>query len=218
MSISLQQVQPFVIAYNLKSYDFVKLICEMLCTHDLTKLHLQGNYELLDRKHDQSTHWHRLYYEQFGKINPLYLAFLSEHIMPLFGIPVGELVYQKIPTFRIHLIGNVSVGEWHRDSAYNHDESETNIWLPFVNTYDTNTVWIESEEGKADYSSYPVKYGEALIFNGAKLTHGNKINQTPDTRVSIDFRVVKLSDFHPSERCSINAGVKFSIGGYFSVM
>ena len=38
--------------------------------------------------------------------------FIQKVIKPRFG---EEIVYQKIPTFRVHLPNNVSVGEFHKD-------------------------------------------------------------------------------------------------------
>jgi ectoine hydroxylase-related dioxygenase (phytanoyl-CoA dioxygenase family) len=214
----MNQAHPFVITYDTEKYDFRKIVRTMLGTHDLTQLHKQKNYAVLDREHDQSTHWHRLYYDHFGQFSPLYLQLLEEYVMPLFDLKKGTLVYQVIPTFRAQLVGNLSVGEWHKDRAYNHDDAEINFWMPFTDTYDTNTLWLESEEDRGDFKPYPVEYGQILVFRGAVLTHGNEINETPDSRVSVDFRLLKLSDFHPTDKTSINTGSKFSLGGYFSLM
>jgi ectoine hydroxylase-related dioxygenase (phytanoyl-CoA dioxygenase family) len=128
---------------------------------------------------------------------------------------LDEIIYQKIPTFRVHLKDNQAVGEWHRDRDYNHGKSEVNIWLPFTDAYDTNTIWIESEEDKNDFKPYNVSYGEVLVFNGANLIHGNKTNIEHDTRVSVDFRIVNPTEFIPSTKGSINTNTSFDIGGYF---
>jgi len=216
--LDMCQEKSFIISYDKGKYDFRSIVHKMLDMFDLTKLHLNKQYQVFDRKHDQLTHWHRLYYDQFEKFGPLYKMLLSEYIMPFFRIPSGGLVYQQIPTFRVHLVGNVAVGEWHRDRAYNHDDSEINFWLPFTNSYDTNTVWIESGEGKDDFEPYAVEYGQILIFRGVGLTHGNKINQTSGTRVSVDFRLSELKNFQSSGKTSINMGTPFNIGGYFSVL
>jgi hypothetical protein len=218
MTTQLNQERPFGVTYDVAKYDFRKIVRSMLDTHDLTQLHAQKSYAVLDRKHDQSTHWHRLYYDHFDQFCPLYLQLLREHIMPLFGLAEGTLVYQVIPTFRAHLVGNLGVGAWHKDRDYNHGDAEINFWMPFTDTYDTNTLWLESEEGKGDFKAYSVKYGEILVFRGAVLTHGNKINKTPHSRVSVDFRLLKLSHFQPTDKTSINTGSKFSLGGYFSSM
>jgi len=64
-----------------------------------------------------------------------------------------EIIYQQIPTFRVQLAnGNLAVGEWHKDKAYNHGVSELNFWMPFVNTNELNSIWMESQEDKGDLS------------------------------------------------------------------
>ena len=35
--------------------------------------------------------------------------------------------------------------------------------------------------------------GQMLVFDGANLEHGNRINRSDETRVSFDFRVIPLS-------------------------
>lgn len=70
---------------------------------------------------------------------------MKEHIAPLFK---GEkrIIYQKKPTFRVHLPNNVgnayngtslvltslAVGKKHRDYDYFHPPGEINFWLPFT--------------------------------------------------------------------------------------
>jgi ectoine hydroxylase-related dioxygenase (phytanoyl-CoA dioxygenase family) len=143
---------------------------------------------------------------------PLYINFVK-HLASSFNYT--ELIYQKIPTFRAHLVDNLGVGEWHKDRTYNHGTTEVNFWLPFTDTYDTNTIWVESKEDLGDYSPHNVKYGEILVFSGANLMHGNKINKTTDTRVSVDFRLVEPTKFIPNTEGSINMKTPFDIGGYF---
>jgi hypothetical protein len=202
--------------YDTSLYQFKEIVCKILNVDNLEKLHDMEQYEIFSRETDQSTKWHKLFYDNFSEFNDLYFKFIKEFIKPLFG--GEEIVYQKIPTFRVHLVNNLSVGEFHKDSDYGHSTNEINFWLPFVDTFSTNTIWVESSPGLKDYASKSLDYGEVLKFDGANLFHGNKINDTDITRVSIDFRVLKYSDFVPSENTSINTNVKFDIGGYFSVI
>ncbi len=62
------------------------------------------------------------------------------------------------------------------------------------------------------------KYGNIIQWDGSNLTHGNKINKTGKARVSIDFRVIKYSNYKPSEHGSINTKTKFQIGGYYKIL
>ena len=87
--------------------------------------------------------------------------------------------------------------------------------MPFVNTNPFNSIWTESSEDKGDYKPYLVNYGEILVFSGANLYHGNKNNESNDTRVSVDFRLVDPNKFTPNSKGSINMNTAFDIGGYF---
>ena len=95
---------------------------------------------------------------------------------------------------------------------------EDNFYLPFTNAFDTNTIWAESEEDKGDFAPMNCNYGECIQWDGCNLTHGNKINNTGKARVSIDFRVIRLSNYIPSEHSSINTKAKFQIGEYYRVL
>lgn len=202
--------------YDTSLYKFKELVCKILNVDDLEKLHEFGQYGIFSKDNDQSSKWHKLFYDNFSEFNDLYLKFIGEFIKPLFG--EEQIVYQKIPTFRVHLVGNLSVGEFHKDSDYGHSNNEINFWLPFVDTFSTNTIWVESEPGLGDYAPRSLDYGEVMRFHGANLVHGNKINDTGITRVSIDFRVVKYSEFVPSENTSIDTNLKFDIGEYFDLI
>lgn len=206
---------PIIIKYDSNRYNFRPIIEKILNMDALESLHdMCGKDGVFSREKDQSTIWHRKYYENFSLIKPLYNDFINSFIKKLYNNQ--PIIFQTIPTFRVHLVGNLAVGEWHKDSKYNHSEEEINFWLPFTDAFDTNTVWTESEVDKGDYAPQKVNYGELLIFNGAKLFHGNKVNTTAATRVSFDFRVVEKSKFVPSSKQSVNTGSKFDIGGYFS--
>jgi ectoine hydroxylase-related dioxygenase (phytanoyl-CoA dioxygenase family) len=95
---------------------------------------------------------------------------------------------------------------------------EDNFFLPFTDAFDTNTIWVESEEDRGDFTPMNCNYGEIIQWDGSNLTHGNKINTTGKARVSIDFRVMKYSNYKPSEYGSINTKTKFQIGGYYKIL
>jgi ectoine hydroxylase-related dioxygenase (phytanoyl-CoA dioxygenase family) len=205
---------PYKISYNTNEFPFRKIISKMMGVSQLENLHQLKDYDILIREKDQSTDWHKKYYENFkNKFLPTYLN-LIKYLKLNFNY--NEIIYQSIPTFRIQLAnGNLAVGEWHKDKAYNHGITEVNFWMPFMDTNEYNTIWMESIEDKGDYKPYCVKYGEILIFNGANLYHGNKNNITTETRVSIDFRLVDPKKFIPNDNESINMKTKFNIGQYF---
>jgi hypothetical protein len=213
---------PYKISYNTEKYQFRKIISQMLeiwegDTIPLEDLHTLESYELLTREKDQSTIWHKRYYDKFKKdFESTYLK-LIEELKEKFDY--DKIIYQQIPTFRVQLAnGNVAVGEWHKDKSFNHGVTEVNFWMPFVNTNEHNTIWLESKEDLGDYKPYNVNYGEILVFDGANLRHGNQNNHSYQTRVSIDFRLVEPSKFISNEEGSINTKTKFNLGGYFNIL
>ena len=207
-------MSPYKIQYDTQKYQFRQVVESMLEDSNLEKLHEVQQYDLFEVAKEAKTIWHPKYYSKFkDEFYSLYAKFIEEIIKPHFGFET--LVYQKIPSLRIHLHQNVGVGGWHKDRDYNHTQGEINCWLPFTDTFNTNTIWMESEEGKGDYKPYDVKYGELLIFDGVNLLHGNKTNEENQTRVSVDFRVVDINNFNPSEKTSFQNPTKFEIGDYF---
>jgi len=210
---------PYKISYNTAKYPFKDIVSGMLGLSEknmpLEGLHLLKQYDLIKRENDQKTDWHKMYYDHFAPdFRDMYLELIKE-LKLRFGY--DEIIYQQIPTFRVQLAnGNLAVGEWHKDKTYNHGVSELNFWMPFMDTNEYNTIWMESEEDKGDFKAYTVKYGEILVFNGANVFHGNKQNESAETRVSVDFRLVDPARFVPSDNGSINMHMKFDIGGYFA--
>lgn len=201
--------------YDIEKYPFRKVIEEILEQENLEKIHTLQDYELFVKGTDQSTSWHRKYYDNLDKFLPLYDKFINEVVKPLFG---EEIVYQKIPTFRTQLVNNLGVFEFHRDRDYSHNEEERNFFLPFTDAYATNTIWVESEEDKGDYSPMTTLYGQVVKWNGNSLMHGNKQNNTSNTRVSVDFRVIPLSKYSEEEgKQAIYSKMKFKVGDYYKV-
>jgi hypothetical protein len=211
------------ITYDTNEYPFADIICNILDTATLAKIHDEKHfegYELFSREKDQSTKYHRLYYDNFKeKVQPIYDKFIKDVIRPLYK---ESIAYQRIPTFRLHFPGNIAVGEYHKDKWYRdqdwHEEvCELNFYLPFTKTYGTNTIWVESEEDKGDFQDMKAEYGEIIQWDGSNLTHGNKKNMTNVTRISVDFRVIPMSTYKPSTKGSINTKTQFAIGGYYNI-
>ena len=183
---------------------------------------LNDSIEVLSREKDQSTKYHTLYYNwaRTEEFISMYEEFILNVIKPLYN---EQIVYQSIPTFRVAYPNNIAVGEYHKDKWYRDADwavevDEDNFFLPFTDAFDTNTIWAESQEDKGDYSPMNCNYGEIIQWDGSNLTHGNKINTTGKARVSIDFRVMKYTNYKPSEQGSINTKTKFQIGGYYKAI
>lgn len=211
------------INYNTGKYNFKDYIQKALNTDTLSFIHKNDDFiynEKFKRENDQSTHYHKLYYEfsRTPEFTELFKSFIEEVVKPQFG---EEVVYQTIPTFRLHFPGNIAVGEYHRDRNYRDEDwasrvKESNFFLPFTDAFGTNTIWVESEEDKEDFSPMEVEYGQIVMWDGTNLLHGNKTNEESTTRVSFDFRVMPMSRYEPSEHGSINTKSKFALGEYYS--
>jgi len=180
---------------------------------------ISDSVEVFRRENDQDTKWHKIYYEwaRTDEFTDLYMDFIKEVIRPLYDEPI---VYQAIPTFRIAYPKNIAVGEFHKDKNYRNHEwaefvREENYFLPVTDAFDTNTIWVESEEDVGDFAPMNCEYGKVIRWDGSNLTHGNKINETGKCRISFDFRVIKLSNYKPSNHESINTHMKFQIGAYY---
>lgn len=209
-----------ITSYDVNRFPFKHEIENLFEVDDLSSLNEE--VPLFKRETDQSTQYHKLFYDwaRSDTFRTMYSGFISSIVYPLYNSPI---VYQTIPTFRIAYGNNIAVGEFHKDKYYrdvNWAErvQEDNFFLPFTDAFDTNTIWVESKEDLGDYSPMNCKYGEIIQWDGSNLTHGNKMNTTGKTRVSVDFRVMKYENYEPSERGSINMKTKFEIGGYYTMM
>ena len=210
------------INYNTTLYNFRQKIQNLFNSQSLSELTDENIIGVLERKDDQKTKYHKIFYDwtETDGFKELYKEFIRNEVKPLYD---GEIVYQTKPTFRIAFKNNVAVGEFHKDKNYRditwaESVKEDNFFVPITDAFDTNTIWVESEEDKGDYSPMNCEYGNFIKWDGSNLTHGNKVNETGKVRVSFDFRVIKMENYKPSEHGSINMNSKFQIGGYYSKM
>lgn len=203
--------------YDTKRFDFVKLISGVFGVDDLSEIN-EVHGELFKVGNDSKTSYHEKFYNKYregwGEMQSLYDLFIEEIISKTMN---EDFLYQKFPTIRVHLKKNIAVGAFHNDSEFNHPESEINFIIPLTSSDGTASVWVESEEGKKDFSPMVLRVGEVIMFNGNKLTHGNKVNETDRTRVSMDFRILALSKYNANnESGSMTMNIKFKEGEYYN--
>jgi len=204
--------------YAPEKYGLTQSIRELFNCYDLTRIHeiYKSDFDVLTFETDQSTIFHKKFYamDKSSQFYKSYVLFIQNEIRPLFD---EKILYQKIPTFRTQVPNNLGVAEWHKDSDYNHAEEEWNIFLPLTKAYDTNTIWAESKPGKEDYTPMNAEVGDYYFWQGSKLMHGNKTNDTKKSRVSIDFRVMPYSHYKENDRTSTSNKTKMTIGHYFEI-
>ena len=198
--------------YNPALYRFRAIITNVL--NSQLEL-LKTDSDVFSRDRDQSSAHLKRIYSNLDEFMVSYRLFLANEIKPRFG---ENIVYQRVPTFRIHYPGNVAVGEFHRDSDYGHNSCELNFFVPLTDATDTATIWCETQPNKGDYVPLNCKYGDIIMFDGNHLRHGNRPNMEGSSRVSFDFRVIPYSMYEPEGGKSINTGKAFEIGDYYEVM
>jgi hypothetical protein len=119
-----------------------------------------------------------------GDIRERFANFVREYAVPRVPFIPWTEVY---PNFRVHERGQDSTSPMHRDRDYLKERGSFKIWLPFTRVAGGGALWVESEELLNDMRSYDMEYGQALFFDSLNLLHGCHFNDSPDTRVSIDF-------------------------------
>lgn len=205
-----------VLTYDEARYPFRQLVTAHF-RRELTELHSGAPaVPRLQVGMDTQTPMHRHFYggDDSGVFMETFLSVYRTFMRDVFG---AGLLYQAIPNFRVHLPGNVATGNFHRDSDFGHQKEELNILVALTPMHDENSVWVETERGKGDYTAARLSPGQALIFHGAVLSHGSLTNTTGVTRASFDARVLPREKFVPG-RVTVNQGVPFDIGKYWGEM
>lgn len=206
-----------ILPFNSHEFDFVSLIEELLHTDDLSSLD-EKHEELFKVSHDSCTSFHDAFYNRYREgwkeMEEMYLQFVTMVCKTHLGANI--FLYQKFPTFRVHLNENVAVGAFHKDSEFNHPKGEINFVIPLTNSDGNASIWVESVPNKADFEPMAMRVGNLIKFDGNNLTHGNKVNDTKKTRVSMDFRILPyyMYDEH-NDATSMTKSTKFKEGEYY---
>ncbi len=196
-----------IITYDLDKIPLPALVAQIFGEQPLSRLGTHSELPRLTQVLDQSTQFHKTFYRTFeSHIEPAYRDLISNIIHPIIGEP---FCFQAVPTFRVHLPGNVAVGEFHRDADYHHPVGELNYWLPLTDAWASNTVWIQDDDD--EFLPAEAQPGQIVHFDAVSRQHGNKPNLTGATRVSFDFRCIPMSKYQDSETRSVNAGLAVRI-------
>lgn len=201
------------LGYSCAAYDFPGAVARALQEEQLKLVGLDACLPRRTRTTDQATIWHQRYYRAFDDWRALYVAFIREQVARRFSQP---FYYQAVPTLRVHLPGNVAVGAFHTDSDYGHPPHELSFWLPLTAAWDSNSIWIESQPGLGDFQPVRAVPGDMVVFEATRLRHGNRINKTGATRISIDFRCLRQCDYTANDCISVSAGMAFAPGAYYA--
>ena len=107
----------------------------------------------------------------------------------------ARVAYQKEPILRVILPSDTPSTPLHCDADYHHPPAEVNWWLPLTPVHGTNSLYIETRPGLADFVPVSCEYGQVLRFYGNLCQHYTVPNMSGTTRVSLDMRVLAM-DYH----------------------
>lgn len=106
--------------------------------------------------------------------------------------------YQHPPTMRLQPGPAWAKVKPHNDAEYGHQNGELNFWVPLTDRDLTQVdLWSETVPQQGDYHRIPAKVGQLISFHGSSRRHFVNANETPNTRVSLDFRIGVQSFFDP---------------------
>ena len=147
-----------------------------------------------------------------------YHKFIREFLRPHFG--EDYLIFEHNPNLRVHAAGGKALTLPHKDEDHLHSPSEINFWLPLTSAYGAASLWAESLPGHGDFHPFEVGYGQVVRFWGNKCMHFTMDNTTSVSRVSFDFRVVRLRDFARSgiPEPGQESGERWTLFSYYDVM
>ena len=183
----------------------------------------EEHQELLEKGTDQSTIFHKAIYSSFDDPNYCYSDFciyyrkLSLEILVILKDQTGykgEWAIQRFPTIRIQFPNNLSVFEFHRDSNYSHPIGEINCFYAINNCYQSSALQVERNLGFEDYVPLNLNPGQYALLNTSIYKHGDILNETKKTRISMDFRFIPISKLTEG-RISLTKGIEFNTNSYF---
>jgi hypothetical protein len=216
------------IPYDTSKYDFQGVLQRIFNVENLQYVHtLQPSlHEQVTFHEDTKTWFHKHYYSSpiYGELLNVYDSFVRDIILPRYTD--SAYAVQVDPSFRIGIPNNTALGirdnerteriGFHCDADYNHQPGEINFIVPLTPMFDTNSVFVESEPGKEDYHSINTSIGNAFCFYGNKCKHYNVKNETGVSRLSIDFRIIPMSQYdHNWNAESVHGKRPLTLGGYF---
>jgi hypothetical protein len=161
-----------------------------------------------------------------------YCSFLQTYIRPLLPKDNG-IIYQTTPNIRISLPNSTAIGRrgtdpspgiigLHCDADFHHPPEEINVVIPLTPMFSTNSIYFEPYPNSMieprRYNNLCLKSDEFFCGYLNKLLHYNRVNDTNQTRMSLDFRLIPLSKWVDREQYSVSSHKSMQIGDYYSVL
>ena len=115
------------------------------------------------------------------------LSFIAPHVRSI--TQSSRLYFQCFPCIRVVRPGEFSIGP-HCDASYGFSQGNINFYVPLTRIFGTNSLILESSPGLEDWHTIELDYGGIKRFYGSQCSHFTAENTTPQTRISLDFRVI----------------------------
>jgi sporadic carbohydrate cluster 2OG-Fe(II) oxygenase len=235
------------IVEELVSKKFVdeKIFCKE--NYKLEKLHLCLNSDNKSLDESEQNKISISFYETSKILSNLYVEFIKNTISPLFDEKIFYQKVPTFRFHFPNQEGYNWNDRYHTDTMLGHPPYEHNIWVPFTKTFGSNSMRItpydesigcikscyDDFEKFAERTQYDKKfmeylrknsyslemsYGEYIIFD-SRCLHCTQYNDTNETRISMDIRIIRESEIESYSRSYITTGRKkmpFLPGHYFS--
>lgn len=225
-SFMFQNYHKKIFNYDLNNYSFVSILQEIYQIENLSDLCKDKiidkvcSFETDSQKPEIYKFYQSPLFENFVEE---YHKFIKNEMQNIFP-DEKFIIYQTRPTYRVHEKNNLSVGEWHRDSQdkYFHYLNTINFYLPFTELTETNTIWMcKNMNDNTNENIEPIIINQNQFTSNylAGVLHGNKLNTSDKTRLSIDFRIIPGSLYNDSDMTHISSSNrKLKIGDYYSIL
>jgi len=214
---------------------------------ELEKLHLCLKSNLKNLDESEQNEISISFYETSKTIKDIYIEFIKKIISPLFSEKIYYQIVPTFRFHFPDQKGYDWQDRYHTDIMLGHPPYEFNLWIPFTNVYSTNSMRLmpynesiklikscnsnfELFAEKTQYDELFIKklrknssplemnYGDFIIFD-PRCLHCTQYNDTKDTRISMDIRIITKSSLGNYSREYKTTGRKkmpFLPGHYFS--
>ena len=103
------------------------------------------------------------------RVRKIYYRFICEVVAPMISSESGDcdsVMFQSTPALRMVPPSRKQATHAHVDAMYFHQPGQINFWMPLSRVAGTNTLWVESLEGRGDFASLDLEYGQCARFYG----------------------------------------------------
>ena len=103
------------------------------------------------------------------RVRKIYHRFICEVVAPMISSESGDcdsVMFQSTPALRMVPPSRKQATHAHIDAMYFHQPGQINFWMPLSRVAGTNTLWVESSDGRGDFVSLDLEYGQCARFYG----------------------------------------------------